>query len=191
MATLIFFCGHAGTGKTTLAKRVLTYYLEHAQPYCFLDKDTLYGNYSATVMGVLTGNTDDRDSPVYLEHLRNPEYQGLLEVAREHLNLGINTIVVGPFSQEVRAHSFTDPNWIKLAQGTRVKIVWSYVEEEEARRRIIARGDKRDAYKLSHWSDYSTRLFQPSPTAYPELILYDNTDPDAQQFAQLLAQLNR
>ena len=41
-------------------------------PFCLLDKDTLYGGYSAAAMAMLTGDPNDRDSPLFLEHLRDP-----------------------------------------------------------------------------------------------------------------------
>jgi pantothenate kinase-related protein Tda10 len=64
MPRLIFFCGHAGTGKTTLAKRALPLlHRRSSESFCLLDKDTLYGGYSSAVMGVLTGDANDRDSP--------------------------------------------------------------------------------------------------------------------------------
>ena len=65
------------------------------EAFCLLDKDTLYGRYSSAAMGALTENPNDRDSPLYLKHLRDPEYQGLLDTARENLALGIGALVVG------------------------------------------------------------------------------------------------
>ncbi|MCB2069668.1 MAG: ATP-binding protein, partial [Ottowia sp.] len=113
MPRLIFFCGHAGTGKTTLAKRLLPRLIAATgEPFCLLDKDTLYGQYSSAVMGVLTGDANDRDSPLYLQHLRDPEYNGLLATARENLALGVSTLVVGPLSREVRAHRLADRAWL-------------------------------------------------------------------------------
>ena len=48
MARLIFFCGHAGTGKTTIARRSLgRLHSLTGENFCLLDKDTLYGGYSA------------------------------------------------------------------------------------------------------------------------------------------------
>ncbi|HBO76911.1 MAG TPA: ATPase, partial [Cupriavidus sp.] len=54
-----------------------------------------------------------RDSPAYLDNLRDPEYEGLLDTARENLMLGISVIVVGPLSREIRAHQLTDPSWLR------------------------------------------------------------------------------
>ncbi len=64
---LVFFCGHAGTGKTTLAKKLIGPLMQaSATPFCLLDKDTLYGGYSAAAMAMLTGDPNDRDSPLFL-----------------------------------------------------------------------------------------------------------------------------
>jgi len=57
---LVFFCGHAGTGKTTLAKRLIGPLMRATrEAFCLLDKDTLYGGYSSAVMGVLTGDPNN------------------------------------------------------------------------------------------------------------------------------------
>lgn len=191
MPRLIFFCGHAGTGKTTLAKRALPLlHRRSGESFCLLDKDTLYGGYSSAVMGVLTGDANDRDSPLYLQHLRGPEYAGLLNTARENLALGVNCIVVGPLSREVRAHQLADRAWLGVADDVVVRVVWVHLQEDEARRRIQARGNPNDAWKLAHWDDYRTRLFMPEAAQYPELLLYDNTQAPDEAFQALLQRLD-
>ena len=190
MPRLIFFCGHAGTGKTTLAKRALpALHRASGESFCLLDKDTLYGDYSSAVMGVLTGDANDRDSPLFLQHLREPEYAGLLKTARENLALGVNCIVVGPLSREVRAHQLHDRAWLGVGDDVAVRVVWVHLREDEARRRIAARGNPNDAWKLAHWDDYRQRLFMPAAADYPELLLYDNTEPAPEAFEALLANL--
>lgn len=191
MPRLIFFCGHAGTGKTTLAKRALPLlHRRSGESFCLLDKDTLYGGYSSAVMGVLTGDPNDRDSPLYLQHLRGPEYAGLLNTARENLALGVNCIVVGPLSREVRARQLADRAWLGVADDVAVRLVWVHLQEDEARRRIQARGNPNDAWKLAHWDDYRTRLFMPEAAQYPELLLYDNTQAPDEAFEALLQRLD-
>ncbi|HOB66687.1 AAA family ATPase [Ottowia sp.] len=190
MPRLIFFCGHAGTGKTTLAKRALPLlHRASGQSFCLLDKDTLYGDYSSAVMGVLTGDPNDRDSPPYLQHLRDPEYAGLLKTARENLALGVNCIVVGPLSREVRAHRLTDRAWLGVGDDVAVHVVWVHLSEAEARRRIAARGNPNDAWKLAHWDDYRTRLFMPRAEDYPELRMVDNSGEPGPVFDGLMAAL--
>jgi predicted kinase len=190
MPRLIFFCGHAGTGKTTLAKRLIGPLMRRTgESFCLLDKDTLYGRYSAAVMGVLTGDPDDRDSPLYLEHLRDPEYNALLDTARENIALGVNVIVVGPLSREIKAHCLVDHAWLNVPSETDLHIVWAHLAEDEAHRRIVARGNPNDAYKLAHWEEYRRRRFAPDPAEYPELILFDNTAPSDAALEALLLKL--
>jgi predicted kinase len=191
MPRLIFFCGHAGTGKTTLAHRLIGP-LMHAtgEPFCLLDKDTLYGRYSAAAMAALTGDPDDRDSPVYLSNLRDPEYEGLLDTARENLALGISVLVVGPLSREIRAHRMRDADWLRVPRGTTVEVLWIHLDEEEAHRRIIARGHPNDAYKLAHWDEYRKRRFMPDPADYPELFFFSNQSPGEEDRAALVARLS-
>jgi predicted kinase len=191
MSRLIFFCGHAGTGKTTLAHRLIGPLMEATgEPFCLLDKDTLYGRYSAAAMAALTGDPNDRDSPTYLRNLRDPEYQGLLDTARENLALGISVIVVGPLSREVRDHRLHDPAWLAAPEGTEVRIVWVHLPEEEARARIVRRGNPNDAYKLTHWDAYRERRFVPSAAEYPELIFFENIAPSADDIGGLLRALS-
>jgi len=178
VARLIFVCGHAGTGKTTIARRALgRLHSLTGENFCLLDKDTLYGGYSARVMHLLTGDANDRDSPTYLEHLRDLEYTGLVAVAAENLVLGVNVLVVGPFSREVREHRLHDGSRFPVPPGTGIRVVWVDLDEAEARARIERRADPRDAWKLAHWDDYRHRRFVPAPADYPELLRFDNSDP--------------
>ncbi len=78
---LILFAGHAGTGKTSLAKKALPLIAERTgEDFFFLDKDTVYGAFSSHMMGLLTGDPDDRDSPTYLQNIRDQEYAGLIDI---------------------------------------------------------------------------------------------------------------
>lgn len=188
MPRLVFFAGHAGTGKSTLARRAVP--LMHAstgESFCLLDKDTVYGAYSAKVMKLLTGDPDDRDSPTYLENLRDQEYSGLLEIAAENLALGVNVLLVGPFSREVRSKRVFDPVALGVPAETRISVVWVALDEATAKTRIVARGDARDRYKLEHWDEYRKRRFEPDPAEFPALLRFDNTLFDQSAFERLIA----
>lgn len=190
MPRLIFFCGHAGTGKTSLSHRLIGPLMQATgEPFCLLDKDTLYGHYSAAAMRAITGDPNDRDSPAYLDNLRDPEYEGLLDTARENLMLGISVIVIGPLSREIRAHQLIDPQWLRVPDGTQTRIVWVHLPEDEAHARIIQRGNPNDAYKLTHWDAYRKRRFSPDPGEYPELIFFDNQAPGQAEVEQLIRTL--
>lgn len=187
---LVFFCGHAGTGKTTIAKRLVGPLMrETGEAFCLLDKDTLYGHYSAAAMGALTGDPNDRDSPLYLQHLREPEYQGLLDTARENLELGVSVLVVGPLSREIRERKLFDRGWLGIGEAVHIRIVWVHTSEETAHARVIARHNPNDAYKLAHWDEYRQRRFVPSGAALEGLVMFDNTAPTATEFDALLREI--
>ncbi|MDR5732051.1 ATP-binding protein [Caballeronia sp. LZ025] len=190
MKHLLFFCGHAGTGKTTLAKRLFAP-LMHAtgKPFCLLDKDTLYGEYSAAAIGALTGDPHDRDSPLFIEHLRDPEYRGLVDTAAENIALGVSAVVIAPLSREVRERRLFDRAWLGVGDDVTIRVVWVHVNEDVAHERIMARGDPNDAYKLANWQAYRQRLFFPDDALAADLLMFDNTSASAEDEARLLARL--
>jgi predicted kinase len=187
---LVFFCGHAGTGKTTLARKLLGPLMKaSATPFCLLDKDTLYGGYSAAAMAMLTGDPNDRDSPLFLQHLRDPEYRGLLDTARDNLELGVSALVVGPLSREVRERRLVDRAWLGVGADVTLRVVWVHTSEELARQRIIERANPNDAYKLAHWHEYRQRRFVPSGEICDDLLMFDNTAPTPPDYEALLARI--
>lgn len=191
MARLILFTGHAGTGKTTLSKlAVPMLHRQTGQSFFLLDKDTVFGAYSANVMRLLTGDGDDRDSQTFLDNLREPEYNGLLDIARENLELGVNVVVCAPFSREVKSRRLFDLSALNMPAQTSLSVVWVTIDEEVARQRIIMRGHRRDAYKLAHWDMYRKRRFEPQPGEYPQLLIHDNTTHDPVRWQALVDRLS-
>lgn len=187
---LIFFCGHAGTGKTTLAKRLLAPLMRASgEPFCLLDKDTLYGAYSAAAIGALTGDPHDRDSPLFIQHFRDPEYRSLIDTAAENLGLGVSVAIVAPLTREVRNGRLFDRAWLGIGEDVAIRVVWVHVEENVARERIVARADPNDAYKLAHWDEYRSRLFMPDEETARTLVMFDNTAPSDEAHEALLARL--
>ena len=187
-ARLLLFAGHAGTGKTTLAKRAMPVLSARGgKDFFFLDKDTAYGAFSSHVMGLLTGNPADRDSPTYLQNLRDREYAGLLDITRENLELGSQVLLVGPFTRELMAGKFFDPVQLGMPDGTVCRIAWIDLSTEEAKRRIEKRNDPRDAWKLAHWDEYLKRRVE--PPAHPALRRFDNQHVDDAEFDALISHL--
>ncbi|SDH36484.1 AAA family ATPase [Paraburkholderia phenazinium] len=190
MTYLVFICGHAGTGKTTLAKRLIGPLMTATGgAFCLLDKDTLYGGYSSAAMGLLTNDPNDRDSPLFLQHLRDPEYRGLIDTARDNLELGVSALVVAPLSREVRERKLFDRAWLGVGDDVTIRVVWVHTSEETARQRILERGDPNDAYKLAHWDEYRQRRFVPEGDSCIDLLMFDNTAAGAANDHVLLAQI--
>ncbi len=185
---LLLFSGHAGTGKTTLAKRALPLLSQQSgHDFFFLDKDTAYGAFSSHIMGLLTGDPADRDSPAYLQNLRDQEYAGLLDITRENLALGNQVLLVGPFTREILSGKFFRPVELGLPADTVCRIAWIDLASDEAKRRIEARHDARDHWKLAHWDDYLKRRVD--PPVHPALMRMDNGAFDAGRFDALIAHL--
>lgn len=185
---LIFFAGHAGTGKTTLAKQALTRLTASTgRDYFFLDKDTAYGAFSSHIMGILTGDPADRDSPTYLQQLRDHEYSGLLDITRENLALGQQVMLVGPFTREIIAGKFFRPQELGLPADTLCRIAWVDLPSDEARRRIERRADPRDAWKLANWDSYLKRRVD--PPEHPALQRFDHAVFDETAFDRLIGHL--
>ena len=190
MKHLIFFCGHAGTGKTTLARQLFAPLMQATgEPFCLLDKDTLYGPYSAAAIGALTGDPHDRDSPLFIEHFRDPEYRCLINTAAENLALGVSVAIVAPLTREVRSKRLFDRAWLGIGEDVIIRVVWVHVDENVVHQRIVVRGDPNDVYKLAHWEEYRQRLLVPDAALAQTLVMFDNTAPSDQARDALLARL--
>ena len=185
---LLLFAGHAGTGKTTLAKQALPELAARSgRDFFFLDKDTAYGAFSSHIMDLLTGDPADRDSPTYLQHLRDREYGGLLDITRENLALGLQVMLVGPFTSEIMSGKFFRPQELGLPANTICRIAWIDLPSDEAHRRIERRADARDAWKLAHWDSYLQRRVE--PPEHPGIMRFDNSAFNPAAFDKLVAHL--
>ena len=185
---LILFAGHAGTGKSTLAKKALPLIVEKTgEDFFFLDKDTAYGAFSANVMQLTTQNPNDRDSPFYLENLRDWEYQGLIDIARENLLLGVNVILIGPFSKEIQSGKMFNAQALGVPPQTTIQIAWIDLDESEAKKRMEKRADPRDEWKLAHWDQYTKRRTE--PPGHTLLHRFNNSVFNGPDFEKLIDKL--
>ncbi|WP_456364103.1 AAA family ATPase [Priestia aryabhattai] len=155
MTKLIFFIGHAGCGKTTISKIAA----EHLKTN-YLDRDTI-GSIFVEKMLLMKGlSPNDRDSQTYHKEIRDLEYKTMFAIAAENLKLGIDTILVSPFTKEV-----SNQNWIKeflnenQLSNINIKVVSVYLSDPEVQRgRISERNTSRDQWKLDNWDVYKERL---------------------------------
>ena len=185
---LILFAGHAGTGKSTLAKKALPLIVEKTgEDFFFLDKDTVYGAYSAHVMELTTQNPNDRDSPYYLENLRDWDYQGLLDITKENLLLGVKVSLVGPFSREIQSGRMFNAEGLGIPPQTSISIAWIDLEVNEAKVRMQKRGDPRDDWKLAHWEKYVERRID--PPNHEAIKRFDNLQFSEPSFEKLIDDL--
>ena len=89
-------------------------------------------------MQLHTGDPYDRDSEVFQRHVRELEYQALLDVALENAALGVDCILCAPFGRECKTlESYTSFIERTFAGKAIPLLVWAHVEPEEAHRRIL------------------------------------------------------
>ncbi|MBO2945913.1 AAA family ATPase [Paenibacillus sp. F411] len=180
MQKLVFFVGVAGTGKTTVAKKLAV-----RIPAAFLDRDTVGGRFVEKFLESNGLDPNDRDSAFYKEHLRDLEYDTTKDICIENLNAGQNVFMISPFTSELK-----NPQWMedvlsaagRSKQEVDVKVVVVALEDMELQKeRIIDRQTERDQWKLEHWDDFKTRVnFVPEVNwDIPEssILVFDNSGP--------------
>jgi hypothetical protein len=190
MRKLLFFLGPAGAGKTTLSK---SWARKHGG--AFLDMDTLLRPAAETIMTLVGQDPADRDSPIYKKHCRDLGYRITMDTALENLELGLDAIVVGPFTKEL-----TNPFWLEnelsrigaAVSDICIRAIFVYLPSEEAyQERIRARGSALDMWKLENWNQFSQSLIRNEIKwiVDPSSILYfDNSGPLSSEKLEVLEQ---
>ncbi|WP_223068079.1 AAA family ATPase [Paenibacillus caui] len=157
MQKLVFFVGVAGTGKTTVARK-----LAERMPAAFLDRDTVGGRFVEKVLESNGLDKNDRDSEFYKKHLRDLEYDTTKDICIDNLAAGQSVFMISPFTAELKNKA-----WIEevLAAAGRSKadvdvkvIVVTLQDMDVQKQRIIERKTDRDTWKLEHWDDFKQRV---------------------------------
>jgi predicted kinase len=136
---LILLMGVAGTGKTTLAQRILRHV--HA---VYLDNNFL--------VDAFFPNTR---SDVRYQRLRPGFYRALYRIAEENLKLNNSVMLDVPHIKEVQT-----AQWRalirRLVQKTKARLVVlrCVCSPDQLRRRLVRRHEPRDFWKLNHWNEF-------------------------------------
>ena len=163
---LVLMAGGAGVGKTHLTRTLV----RRVPNSVLLDKDRLLGGWVDRLL--IAANVGvDRDSRYYWQEVRPQEYATLETVAFDHLELGKVVAIDAPLRPELE-----DPGWTArirqacAARGAGFLAVWVIVSPETAHRRMLARAEARDRWKLDNWGEFLQR--QPyDPPAGATLVL--------------------
>lgn len=189
MQKLVFFVGVAGTGKTTVARK-----LADRIPAAFLDRDTIGGRFVEAILEQNGLDKRDRDSDYYKKHLRDLEYDTAKDVCIENLAAGQSVFMISPFTAELK-----NKQWIEdvlaaaglTKQDVDVKVVVvTLLDMELQKNRIVGRQTERDQWKLNHWSDFEKRIeFVPQinwdiPSS--SVFVFDNSDELTDEKAEQL-----
>ncbi len=179
MQKLVFFVGVAGTGKTTVARK-----LTDRMSAAFLDRDTVGGRFVEHILKMNELDPNDRDSEFYKKHLRDLEYDTTKDICIENLAAGQNVFMISPFTAELK-----NKQWIEdvlSAAGLSHKevdvkvIVVTLDNMEMQKQRIVDRQTERDQWKLEHWDDFKKRVdFVPEISwnlPQEHILVFDNSE---------------
>ncbi|WP_201007606.1 AAA family ATPase [Paenibacillus glycanilyticus] len=194
MQKLVFFVGVAGTGKTTVARKI-----SERIPAAFLDRDTVGGRFVEAMLERNGLDKNDRDSDFYKQNLRDLEYDTTKDICIENLAAGQNVFMISPFTAELKNNAWIE-EVISGAGLTReqvdVKVIVVTLENIELQKnRIIGRQTERDQWKLDNWLHFEKRVaFVPDihwDIPQSSILVYDNscemTDEHVETLYQFVA----
>lgn len=169
---LILITSPPACGKTTLAKQLAMALKESV----YLDKDTLIP-LSKKIFEV-AGEPYNRSSAFFEQHIRDVEYEVILNLAFEAIQFDSHVIINAPFSREIRDSLYVAQLREKLsAINGELKVIWIACPPEIARQRMIARNSDRDTWKLQNWDQYiQTENF--NPPEIDDLLIHRNSTPE-------------
>lgn len=160
---LIFVSGLAGTGKTTLAHKLMKLLNQEKLSTCIIDKDTVSASFVNEGMKKMGLNPNDRDSKEYRENFRDVEYNSVLDIARENLKLGLNVICPAPWTAEILSEKIFSLEKLNLTyketnKYIELKHIHFLLSPEDMLSNIVKRASERDQWKLNNWKEYSKKF---------------------------------
>ena len=176
---LILVVSPPACGKTYVSKK-LAKALDHV---VYLDKDTVIP-LSKKIFEV-ANEEYNRSSDFFNKHIRDVEYEVILDLAFEALEYEDLVLVNAPFTKEIRDAEYVKSLSTKLASlGAELTFIWVDASPETCHQRMIERNSPRDTWKLANWDEYikGVNFAIPTPLADnsngSKLIIFDNNSSD-------------
>lgn len=149
--TVIFLIGTASSGKSTIGKLLASQY-----NLVYLDKDIICNRFTGILLESNGYSAHDRDGcSFYSDVVMDLEYQTLLDIANDNLQLGNSVILDAPFISY-----FANPNYITELkekygwQKINTMVLHVTIDFSVLKERMQARGLERDIWKLTNWGTY-------------------------------------
>lgn len=166
---MILISSPPACGKTYISKQ-LAKNLKHV---VYLDKDTLIP-LSKQIFRVAK-KPYDRSSDFFEEHIRDYEYEVILNLGFEALLYDDTVLINAPFTREIRNVEYITELKAKLAEyDAKLIIIWVVTSPEVCRERMIRRNSDRDVYKIKHWDEYIKTVDFSVPTELDDPDIKDD-----------------
>lgn len=178
MARALFILGHAGSGKTQLAKKWIRERNQKNEAWCLMDKDTIGEVLVKHILKSMNLDPYDRDSEEYRQVVRDLEYEACLNVAREQLRVGVNVVLPGPWSKEVQSGAIFDNLRIGFPEKTQTRHIYLDIPEDEIKNRILLRKSERDNWKINNWDIFKQRLSKPEEIINRKIVTLNHKMSD-------------
>lgn len=149
-ARAIVVLGPAGSGKSTIARRIAT-----LRGAAYLDKDTLVGEFVGTMMAEARRRADDRESDdFYLTRILPLEYRALWRTALDNVANDVDVVIDAPFLAYVDDADYIERTLAEVGGDIRVDVVIVSTPPDLVRDRLLERASPRDEWKLAHWDEF-------------------------------------
>lgn len=176
---LILVTSPPACGKTHVSKELA----KRLNPIVYLDKDTLI-TISKQIF-VVANEPYNRSSDFFEEHIRDYEYECVVELALEALEYNDLVLINAPFTREIRDLEYMKNLKELLAKkGASLVVIWVETEPEIVHQRMISRNSDRDTWKLENWDEYISQCnFEiPANLANPNekdgLLIFNNNNSE-------------
>lgn len=146
---LILVTSPPACGKTHISKELS----KELKNIVYLDKDTLIP--LSKQIFVVAGEPYNRSSDFFEEHIRDYEYECVIDLALDALEYNDIVLINAPFTREIRDMEYINNLKNMLAQkGAKLVVIWVQTSPEIVHQRMIARNSDRDTWKLENWDEY-------------------------------------
>ena len=146
---LILVTSPPACGKTHISKELS----KELKNIVYLDKDTLIP--LSKQIFVVANQPYNRSSDFFEEHIRNYEYECVIDLALDALDYNDMVLINAPFTREIRDMEYINNLKAMLAKkGAKLVVIWVQTSPEIVHKRMIARNSDRDTWKLQNWDKY-------------------------------------